>query len=74
MGVCINRKNEESEDNENEKFEGKRLNCFTCSGKEVLSINKYYKKVQDEIRQVKEISDGKTSGWIVSSRPEGEIY
>ena len=69
------RKDEESEGNEMEKFEGNRMPFFDYTGQEILSISKYEKKIEAEIRRLKEdITDGTTSGWIVSSRPANTIY
>ena len=63
MGVCMKRKNEQSVSNENEEFEGHRLPHFTYSGKEVLSISKFEKRIKDEIRRVKELPVGSRGGW-----------
>ena len=74
MGVCMKRKNENSVSNEIKQFEGYRLPHFTYSGKEVLSISKFEKKIKEEIRRVKELPVGSRGGWVETSRSEGQVF
>ena len=75
MGVCITRKDEDTVSENLECYNGKRLPYFCYSGKEILSISKYEKKVIEEIARVKDLKDGTTSGWVISTRPiDGTIF
>ena len=53
---------------------GIRLPFFDYTGREVLSISKYETKINDEIRRVKDLTCGYSSGWIKSTRSIGEIF
>ena len=74
MGVCMKRKDESTVSSENDKFEGIRLPLFEYSGREILPIKKWNQKVKEEIERVKSLSDGRTGGWVISTRPESAIF
>jgi len=62
MGVCT-RKKLDIDGNETSR-EGVRLHFFDYSQKEIQSINKYEKKIEEEINRVKKLTGGKSSEWI----------
>ena len=70
----MKRKNDESVSNEINEFEGYRLPHFTYSGKEVLSISKFEKKIKDEIKRVKELPVGSRGGWVISSCADNQVF
>ena len=39
-----------------------------------MTIKKYKKKVEEEIEQVKNLTNGKTAGWIITSHPQDTIF
>ena len=73
MGVAIRRK-VDPETNKEGKLEGIQLPFFNYTGKEVLAIKKYKKKIAEEIQWVKNLTNRKTAGWIVSSCDSEAIF
>ena len=73
MGVAT-RKMINPETDKEEELEGIRLPIFNYTGKEILPIKKWNQKVKEEIQRVKELTDGRTSGWVTSSCPEDTLY
>ena len=67
MGVCMRRKLKE--DGSEGDLEGVRLPFFDYSKKEIVSIEKWNKLVQDEIRRVKRLTNGCNGGWITGHHP-----
>ena len=53
---------------EGEPLEGLRLPLFNYTSKNVLTIDQYESKLDEEIRRVKKLPNGKSSGWVGSSR------
>ena len=66
MGVCMRRKLKE--DGSEGDLEGVRLPFFDYSKKEVVSIKKWNKVVQDKISRVKKLTNGRKGGWITGHR------
>ena len=60
--------------NEKEDFNGKRLPHFSYTNKEVLSISKFIRKMEEEMKRVRDLINGRIAGWVQSSRPVGAIY
>ena len=73
MGVAI-RKQVNPETGEEGELEGICLPFFNYTGKEVLAIKKYEKKIDEEIQRVKNLTDGKTAGWIISSHDNESLF
>ena len=73
MGVAV-RKMIDPETGEEGDLEGIRLPFFNYTGKEVLAIKKYEKKIEEEIQRVKNLTYGKTAGWVVSSRDNDALF
>ena len=71
MGVCMRQKIEGEIEKE---MEGVRLPFFDYTGKEVLSIKNYEQKIKEEIDRVRSLTDGRTSGWIISTRTGDFVY
>ena len=57
----------------NETYEGRRCETFSYTGKTLLSIQDYNKKIQDEIRRVKNLK-GKLPPWYLDNRPKNEFW
>ena len=72
----MNRRNNTTNVSSNEKkdFKGKRLPHFSYTNKEVLSISKFIKKMEEEMKRVRDLQNGRIAGWIESVRPEGTTY
>ena len=73
MGVAMRRELDQETGEEGE-LQGIRIPIFNYTGKEILTIKKYEKKVEEEIERVKNLTDGKTAGWIITSRPQDTIF
>ena len=73
MDVAMRRMLDEDTGEEGE-LEGIRIPLFNYTGKEVLAIKRYEKKIEEEIERVKNLTDGKTAGWIISSCQPNSLY
>ena len=62
--VCVEDKNGET------KYEGRRCDTFDYTGKCILSIKDYNKKIKDGIRRVKGLT-GKQPPWYIDPSPCG---
>ena len=60
--------------NDEQEFDGHRLPLFSYTNREVLSISKFEKMIQNEIERVKLLTDGHKAGWIVLNRPDGVLF
>ena len=65
--VCVEDKNGEI------KYEGRRCDTFDYTGKCILSIKDYDKKIKDEIRRVKGLTE-KQPPWYIDPRPCGLFW
>ena len=73
MGVAM-KKTVCNETNEENEAVGIRLPLFNYTNREVLSISKFEKKEEEEIKRVKTLTGGEKSGWIISNRPDSSLY
>ena len=61
------------DENGNETYEGRRCVPYSYTGKTLLSITDYKKKMQDEIRRVKNLK-GKLPPWYIDRRPKNAFW
>ena len=60
---------------EGDSLDGLRLPLFDYTNKIILTIEHYEKKIQEEIDRVKKLVNGKSSGWVKTSRTRpSEIF
>ena len=73
-GVCMRRRLLSNETGEEGELEGVRLPLFNYTSKNILTISNYEKKIKEEIERTKSIKDGRTAGWIQSTRRQNQIF
>ena len=54
--------------------EGRRAQPYNYTGKTLLTIPDYEKRIQDEIQRVKSTKHGESGGWVVQQEGSSKVY